>query len=157
MQYSRNFSFPAKRTLTHINGKLTPARFAAFVFQISLLIIGLVPGAWAQAVLPAYYSTGATGTTYQVTQPSPQVAGSGNVVAGANAADGDFTTFATLKVDATASVGVPVSLLLKLIAPAPGGYRAGVVLANAAGLAKVSALGTMMLRTYLNGTTPAQR
>ena len=95
---------------------------------------------------------------YQVTQPSPQVAGSGNVAAAANATNGDFATFATLKVDATASVGVPVGLLLKLTGTAPAGYRAGMVLANtASGLANVSALGIVKLRTYLNGTTPAQR
>ena len=136
----------------------TSARFAAFIFQVGLIVLGLVPGAWAQTVLPAYYSTGTTGTAYQVTQPSPQVAGSGNVAAGANATDSDFATFATLKVDATASVGVPVGLLLKLTGTASAGYRAGVVLANTAtGLADVSALGTVMLRTYLNGTTPAQR
>ena len=137
-------------------GTPASARFAAFVFQIGLLMLGLVPGARAQAVLPAYYSTGATGTAHQVTQPSPQVAGSGNVAAAANATDGDFATFATLKVDATA--GVPVGLLLKLTGTAPAGHRAGVVLANTAtGLANASALGTVTLRTYLNGTAPAQR
>ena len=133
------------------------ARLAAFSLQVSLLLLLLVPGAWGQAVLPAYYSMGAPGVAYQVTQPSPQVAGSGNVVAGASATDADFATFATLRVDATASVGVPVGLLLKLTGTAPAGYRAGVVLANtASGLANVSALGTVTLRTYLNGTAPAQ-
>ena len=142
-------------SFTLSNGNPTQVRFAAFIFQCALLIIGLVPGAWAQAALPAYYSTG---TGYQVTQPSPQVASSGNVAAGANASDSDFATFATLKVDATASVGVPVALLLKLSAAAPAGYRAGVVLARpAAGLANITALGTVTLRTYLNGTTPDKR
>ena len=140
---------------TFSDGNPVLARFAACVFPLALLIVGLVPGALAQAVLPAYYSTGATGTAFQVTQPSPQVAGSGNVAGGANATDGDFATFATLKVDATASVGVPVGLLLKLTATAPAGYRAGVVLARpAAGLANLTALGTVTLRTYLDGTTP---
>ena len=144
--------------LTYYNGISALARSAAFRLQVSLLLLLLlVPGAWGQAVLPAYYSMGASGVTYQVTQPSPQVAGSGNVAAGANAADGDFATFATLKVDATASVGVPVGLWLKLTGTAPAGYRAGVVLANTVnGLANVSALGTVTLRTYLNGTAPAQ-
>ncbi|GAA4055602.1 hypothetical protein GCM10022409_48590 [Hymenobacter glaciei] len=144
--------------LSNYKGVFAAARVAAFSLQVSLLITVLAAGAWGQAVLPAYYSMGATGTTYQVTQPSPQVAGSGNVAAGANAADGDFGTFATLKVDATASVGVPVGLLLKLAGTAPAGYRAGVVLANtASGLANVSALGTVTLRTYLNGTAAAQQ
>ena len=140
------------------NGTPAVARFSAFIFQVGLLMLGLVPGAWAQAALPAYYSKGATGTSYQVTQPSSQVAGSGNVTAAANATNGDFATFATLKVDATASVNVPVGLLLKLTGTAPAGYRAGMVLANtASGLANVSALGTGKLRTYLNGFTLAQR
>ena len=117
-----------------------------------------MPRAWAQTALPAYYSTGAAGTAHQVTQPSPQVAASGNVTGGANVTDGDFATFATLKVDATAGVAVPVALLLKLTGTAPAGHRVGVVLANtAAGLASVNLLGTVTLRTYLNGTAPAQR
>ena len=117
-----------------------------------------MPRAWAQTALPAYYSTGAAGTAHQLTQPSPQVAASGNVTGGANATDGDFATFATLKVDATVGVAVPVALLLKLTGTAPVGHRAGVVLANtAAGLASVNLLGTVTLRTYLNGTAPAQR
>lgn len=140
---------------TLFNSTSASVRFAALIFLVGLVMPGLVPGARAQTVLPAYYSTG---NAYQVTQPSPQVAGSGNVAAGANAADNDFATFATLKVDATASVGVPVALLLKLNGTSPAGYRAGVVLANTAtGLANVSLLGTVTLRTYLNGTTPAQR
>ncbi|GAB3731083.1 hypothetical protein GCM10027594_13080 [Hymenobacter agri] len=134
-------------------------RVAVVIFQVSLVLLGLVPGAWAQATLPAYYSSG---TTYKVTQPSPQVSGSGNVTAGGNASDNDFATFATLKVDATvtatASVNRPVGLLLKLTGTAPAGYRAGVVLANTGtGLANVSALGTVTLRTYLNGTEIANR
>ena len=146
----RSFTFP--------NGSSTSARFAVCIFQLALLVLGLAPGGWAQAALPAYYSTGAPGTAFQVTQPSSQVAASGNVTGGALAADGDFATFATLKVDATASLNVPVGLLLKLTGPAPAGYRAGVVLANtAAGLAGVSLLGTVTLRTYLNGTAPDQR
>ena len=143
------------RSFTFHNGNVSFARFGALLLYLSLFFVGLAPGARAQATLPAYYSTG---TTYQVTQPSPQVAGSGNVAAGANASDNDFATYATLKVDATASIGVPVGLLLKLTGTAPAGYRAGVVLANtAAGLASVNALGTVTLRTYLNGTTTAQR
>lgn len=130
------------------------AQFWTFILFV-LLSVSTVPRVSAQTYQPAYYSTG---TAFQVTQPSPQVTGSGNVTAGANASDNDFTTYATLKVDATASVGVPVGLLLKLAGTAPAGYRAGVVLANtAAGLASVSALGTVTLRTYLNGTTTAQR
>ena len=144
-------------SFTYYSSISISARSTAFGLQVSLLVLLLVPGAWAQAVLPAYYSMGAPGVSYQVTQPSPQVAGSGNVAAGANATDNDFATFATLRVDATASVGVPVGLLLKLTGTAPAGYRAGVVLASAAsGLANVSALGTVTLRTYLNGTAPAQ-
>ena len=141
------------------SGILSSLRRVAFIFQIGLLLFGLVPGVRAQASLPAYYSTGAPGTAYQVTQPSPQVQGSGNVTAAAAAADGDFATFATLRVDATANANanVPVGLLLKLTGAAPAGYRAGVVLANTAtGLLNVSALGTATLRTYLNGTGSAQ-
>ena len=143
---------------TTYKGISNSVRTTSVALQVILLMIILVSGARGQAVLPAYYSMGATGTTYQVSQPSPQVAGSGNVAAGASAADGDFATFATLKVDATANVGVPVALLLKLNGTAPAGYRAGMVLANTAtGLANVSALGTVTLRTYLNGTALAQR
>ena len=146
--------------LTLPNGNAASRCFAAFLFQLSLFMLIARGAAHAQAPLPAYYSTGSS--AYQITQPSPQLANSGSVVAGANAADNDFTTYATLKVDATASVGVPVGLLLKLAGttsvPAPAGYRAGVVLASTAGgLANVSALGTVTLRTYLNGTAPANR
>ena len=133
-------------------------RSASFGLRVGLFMLLLAPRAWGQAVLPAYYSMGAPGPAYQVTQPSPQVAGSGYVAAAASATGGNFTTFATLRVDATASAGVPVGLLLKLTGTAPAGYRAGVVLAStASGLANVSALSTVTLRTYLNGTGPAQR
>jgi len=111
--------------------------------------------AGAQAPLPAYYSTGSN--AYRVTQPSPQVSGSGNVALGANAADGDFGTFATLRTDVTASAGVPVGLRLNLTGAAPAGYRAGVLLANASGLLSLQALGTVTLRTYLTGATPELR
>ena len=122
--------FPAVHFHPYYNGISTLVRLAAISLQISLLVLLLVPGARGQAVVPAYYSTGAPGVAYQVTQPSSQVIGSGNVVAGANATDNDFATFATLRTDATASVGVPVGLLMKLTGTAPAGYRAGVVLAN---------------------------
>ena len=115
---------------TRLTGKPASVRFAALVFQLGLLLTGLVSRAWAQTALPAYYSTGAAGTAHQLTQPSPQVAASCNVTGGANVTDGDFATFATLKVDATAGVAVPVALLLKLTGTAPAGHRAGVVLAT---------------------------
>ncbi len=127
-----------------------------FVLPALLFMLEGFPSV-AQAIQPAYYSTGSN--TYQVTQPSPQVSGSGNVTAGANASDGDFTTYASLTTDATASVGVPVALRLKLLHEAPAGYRAGMIVATAAAglLPSVSALGTVTLRTYLSGATPELR
>jgi hypothetical protein len=112
---------------------------------IALLTASVVPRASAQTYQPAYYSTIGG---FQVTQPSPQVATSGNVTLGGNAADGDFATFATLKVDA--NIGAPVRLYLPLSALAPAGYRAGIVLATASGLANISALSTVTLRTYIS-------
>ena len=114
------------------------------LITIALLTVSVATSAQAQASLPAYYST-AGGA--QVTQPLPQVTGSGNVSLSGNAADGDFATFATLKVDA--NVGAPVKLYLPLAGLAPAGYRAGVVLATASGLATISALSTVTLRTYI--------
>ncbi|OGX81979.1 hypothetical protein BEN47_04995 [Hymenobacter lapidarius] len=105
--------------------------------------------------MPAYYSTGSN--LFQITQPSPQVTGSGNVTAGLNASDGDFSTFAVLRTDATATLGKPVGLRLQLTGEAPAGYRAGVLLANASGLLSLNALGTVTLRTYLSGATPELR
>ena len=119
-----------------------------------LLVVGAGVAA-AQAPLPAYYSTGSS--LFQVRQPSPQVAGSGNVTAGINAVDGDFSTFATLQTDATATLGKPVALRLQLTGESPAGYRAGVVLANATGLLSLNALGTVTLRTYLTGASPELR
>ena len=100
-----------------------------FVLPALLLVRARYPGV-AQGIQTTYYSTGSN--AYQVTQPSPQVSGSGNVTAGANASAGDFSTFATLNTDATASVGVPVALRLQLTGVAPAGYRAGIILATAA-------------------------
>ncbi|OGX88639.1 hypothetical protein BEN48_08390 [Hymenobacter glacialis] len=105
--------------------------------------------------MPAYYSTGSN--VFQITQPSPQVTGSGNVTAGLNASDSDFSTFAVLRTDANLTLGNPVGLRLKLTGVAPAGYRAGVLLANASGLLSLNALGTVTLRTYLSGATPELR
>jgi hypothetical protein len=106
--------------------------------------------------LPAYYSTGSN--VSQITQP-PTVSGTvhGSVSAAGNAADDDFATYATLTADATADVGVPVALRLKLTGEAPAGYRAGVVLANASGVLSLNAIGTITLRTYLTGASPELR
>jgi hypothetical protein len=75
-----------------------------------LLCVAPVISSQGQA-LPAYYSSGSN--IYQVTQP-PVVSGTvhGTVSAAGNAADGDFSTYATLSTDATANVGVPVGLRL---------------------------------------------
>ncbi|WP_158010064.1 T9SS type A sorting domain-containing protein [Hymenobacter glacialis] len=83
--------------------------------------------------------------------------GSGNVTAGLNASDSDFSTFAVLRTDANLTLGNPVGLRLKLTGVAPAGYRAGVLLANASGLLSLNALGTVTLRTYLSGATPELR
>ena len=52
---------------------------------------------------------------------------------------------------------VPVALRLGLTQEAPAGYRAGVVLANAATVLSLSAMGAVTLRTYLAGPSPALR
>ena len=46
---------------------------------------------------------------------------------GLNAADGDFTTYATLKTDVSVTVGVPVGLRLGLTGVVPAGDRKSVV------------------------------
>ena len=137
---------------------LSPATLSQFrlPWMAALLLLSVVSfGAAAQAVLPAYYSTGSN--VFQVTQPSPQVDGSGSVSAGVNATDGNFSTFATLKTDVNVTAGNPVALRLKLTAEAPAGYRAGMVLANASGLLSLNAIGTVKLRTYLTGASPELR
>ncbi len=133
----------AMRDITLSSCPFVVARLWRFIL-IALLAGAAATSASAQTGPPAYYSTvgGA-----QVTQPSLQATGSGNVSLSGNAADGDFATFATLKVDA--NVGAPVKLYLPLAGPAPAGYRAGVVLATASGLVNISALSTVTLRTYL--------
>ncbi|MFC6222766.1 T9SS type A sorting domain-containing protein [Hymenobacter artigasi] len=134
------------------------AHARAWKSLLTLLLLWLIGagGAHAQsAPKRAYYSTGSNVAV--VKQPSPQVAGSGNVTAGINAADGDVNTFAILKTDANVSVGNPVALRLGLTQAAPAGYRAGVVLANAATLLSLNALGTVTLRTYLTGASPELR
>ena len=118
-----------------------------------LLAVFCTSAAMAQTPLPAYYSLGSN--IFQVTQPSPQITGSGNVMLGINAADGDISTAATLSTDI--SLGVPVALRLGLTSVAPAGYRAGVLLANATGLLSLQALGTVKLRTYLSGASPELR
>ncbi|WP_210520255.1 hypothetical protein [Hymenobacter terricola] len=129
------------------------ARFRAWLVALVIsLLVGSAAAVSAQTTLPAYYSTGSNAS--QITQPSPQISGSGNVTAGASAADGDFSTFATLTTDVSATVGPPVALRLQLTGVAPAGYRAGVLLANATGLLSLNALGTVRLRTYLTGATP---
>ena len=122
---------------------------------VLLLLLGASGATVAQTPLPAYYSTG--GSVYKLQQPSPQIAGSGYVAAGLNAADGDFSTFATLKTDVSVTVGAPVGLGLGLTGVAPAGYRAGVLLANASGLLSLQAIGTVTLRTYLRGASPELR
>ena len=131
-------------------------RLRAWLFS-ALVLLCVAPAFSSQGqTLPAYYSTGST--IYQVTQP-PVVSGTvhGSVSAAGNAADGDFATYATLTADATANLGVPVALRLKLTSEAPAGYRAGMVLANASGLLSLNAIGTVTLRTYLTGATPELR
>ena len=124
---------------------------------VRALFIWLVLGAATACAqsLPAYYSTGSN--AFHITQPSPQVAGSGTVTAGENASDGDFSTYATLQTDVNATVGNPVGLRLQLMGLAQAGYRAGVLLANASSLLSLNALGTVTLRTYLSGATPELR
>ena len=50
-----------------------------------------------------------------------------------------------------------MALRLGLTQEAPAGYRAGVVLANAATVLSLSAMGAVTLRTYLAGPSPALR
>ena len=134
------------------------AQAQAWKLLITLLTLWLIGASDARAQSApkrAYYSIGSNVAV--ASQPSTQVAGSGNVTAGINAADGDVKTFATLKTDATASAGVPVALRLGLTQEAPAGYRAGVVLANAATALSLNALGVVRLRTYLTGASPELR
>ncbi len=131
-------------------------RFRAWLVAASFLLRAFGPGdAFAQASQRAYYSTGSN--TVQVTQASPFVVGGATVTGEANAADGDFATYATLSTDIRANVGVPVGLRLKLTGTAPAGHRAGVLIANATTLLNLQTLGTVTLRTYLSGATPELR
>ncbi|SFQ23464.1 hypothetical protein [Hymenobacter arizonensis] len=123
---------------------------------VAALVVEMVTRALAvsaQSPLPAYYSTGGV---FQVTQPATATAG-GSVTAGVNAADGNFSTFATLQTDGRLNVGVPVALRLKLAGEAPAGYRAGVVLANASSTLDLAVLGAVTLRTYLTSAGPTPR
>jgi hypothetical protein len=137
------------RTFTPQNGRHASARFAAYVFQFSLLLIGLVASATsAFAQLPAYYSTGG---------PTNLVTTGGSVTVGTNASAGALSAFATVQVNGLSVVGSPVSLRLNLTGEAPAGYRAGVVLANTSGTLTLTALGAVRLRTYLNGAVRETR
>ena len=117
--------------------------YLTFALLVNLLLLGLVPGAWAQAGLPAYYST--SGPTNLVTT-------GGTITAGGNASAGVLSTFAAVQVSGLAVAGSPVSLRFTLTGEAPAGYRAGVVLANTSSTLSLTALGAVRLRTYLNGT-----
>ncbi|WBA43960.1 hypothetical protein [Hymenobacter canadensis] len=120
--------------------------YLALALLVDLLLLGLVPAAWAQ--LPAYCSTSGV---FQVTQ-----SGGGNVTNGSRAVDSDFSNFATLTT-AVLALNNPVGLRMQLTNEVPAGYRAGVVLANASGLLNINALGTVTLRTYLSTATPQLR
>ena len=119
--------------------------YLTFALLVNLLLLGLVPGAWAQAGLPAYYSTSTSGPTNLVTT-------GGTITAGGNASAGVLSTFAAVQVSGLAVAGSPVSLRFTLTGEAPAGYRAGVVLANTSSTLSLTALGAVRLRTYLNGT-----
>ena len=88
----------------------------------------------------AYYSNGSAGALYPA---SPQLTGGGSIAL----SPGGLGVAAALTTDTYN----PVTLRLPLAGgPAPAGYRAGMLLANAAGTGG-SALGATTMSTYLNG------
>ena len=124
-----------------------------YSWLVRVLFIWLVlSAATASAQISrAYYSTtGSNGFT--ITQPSPQVSGSGTVTNGGNASDVNFSNFAVLRTDINVTMGNPnpVGLRLQLTGVALVGYSAEVLLANATTLLSLTVLPTVKLRTYLS-------
>ncbi|MGI4887067.1 MAG: hypothetical protein ACRYFR_19095 [Janthinobacterium lividum] len=103
-------------------------------------------GVAAQTTTRAYYSSGFGGA---IVPTSPVLTGGGSVVLG----PGGAWVAASLTTD----ISNPVTLRLPVVGgPAPAGYRARMLLANAAGTGG-SALGATVLRTYRNGVLQESR
>lgn len=121
----------------------TPAHTFQRLVCVFTLLLAVVAGSAAVAQTAparAYYSTGSTGALYPA---SPQLTGGGSIAL----SPGGLGVAAAITTD----IYNPVTLRLPLAGgPAPAGYRAGMLLANAVGTGG-SALGATTLRTYLNG------
>lgn len=125
--------------------------YARILSILALSLLAAFPS-WAQNQTgPAYYAT--TGRS-SFTRACAIGVGCGNITNEANAVDGDFNTYATLR-PSTLSLGLsPVALRMNMNAVVPKNHRAGVVIGAATGL---STIGTITLRTYLTGSnTPKQ-
>jgi hypothetical protein len=112
------------------------------------LLLATVVGVAAQTTTPlrAYYSSGSGGA---IVPTSPVLTGGGSVVLSPSGAG--------IAASLTTDISNPVKLRLPVVGgPAPAGYRAGMLLANAAGTGG-SALGATVLRTYLKGVLQESR
>ena len=119
----------------------------ALLAVLCLVGTGLVPGpARAGAI---YYST--TGQ-FDASQRCPLGICTSDVQQGRRAADADLNNYAILSVGTVAAA----RLRLDLSGTGQADYRAGVVVANGAGLVNLQVLGAVVLRTYLKTGNTSQ-
>jgi hypothetical protein len=124
---------------------------------LSLCLAGLLAGHRTLAQTEqAYYSsfaTPVTPTNYRASTPAGVCLGC-VVVNPERAADTDLDNYATIQ-NTLGALGGGIGLALRLSGTAPANYRAGVVISSGNAL-NASALTTLTLRTFLNGSQQQQ-
>lgn len=128
---------------------MIPNFYSRILSVFALCLLGMSQ-TWAQEPANvAYYSS--TGRS-KFTRACGLGLACGSIANEERAVDSDFSTFATLR-PSTLTLGLsPVSLQMDMSGIVPKNHRAGIVIGANTG---VSAVGTVMLHTYL-GTTPKQ-